>query len=250
MSNWNIASLLEFPIHVHSNLYCLTHDSNVIICMNLVDWLILKLRKALGYLHLKWFERLYMSTKCYWIDIWLTTGRSYLCMGGWERMRLLRGRWLCRLNFSDSESDSIEEDDGPEFDALGGAAAVTEGVGHRELAEHAKSLEREPSLEKVTYVQMDQERSARSSLARNAGSGRLSGKFSRRSSGQFSGQLSGKFSRRPSGQFSGKFSGRSAGVNKEGAEENKGGQLTVKEDRVEGQVTWATYLKYAKDSGG
>lgn len=157
---------------------------------------------------------------------------------------------MCRLNFSDSESDSIEEDDGPEFDALGGAAAVTEGVGHRELAERANSLEREPSLEKVTYVQMDQERSARSSLARNTGSGRLSGKFSRRSSGKFSSQLSGKFSRRPSGQFSGKLSGRSAGVNKEDAEENKGGQLTVKEDRVEGQVTWATYLKYAKDSGG
>jgi hypothetical protein len=30
----------------------------------------------------------------------------------------------------------------------------------------------------------------------------------------------------------------------------KGGQLTVKEDRVEGQVIWATYAQYAKDGGG
>lgn len=28
------------------------------------------------------------------------------------------------------------------------------------------------------------------------------------------------------------------------------GKLTVKEDRIEGVVTWATYIKYAKDGGG
>lgn len=30
----------------------------------------------------------------------------------------------------------------------------------------------------------------------------------------------------------------------------KQGSLTVKEDRVEGEVTWATYSQYAKDGGG
>lgn len=32
----------------------------------------------------------------------------------------------------------------------------------------------------------------------------------------------------------------------EGAE----GKLTVEEDRIEGVVTWATYIQYAKDGGG
>ena len=31
---------------------------------------------------------------------------------------------------------------------------------------------------------------------------------------------------------------------------NVEGKLTVKEDRIEGVVTWATYIKYAKDGGG
>ena len=31
---------------------------------------------------------------------------------------------------------------------------------------------------------------------------------------------------------------------------NVKGKLTVKEDRIEGVVTWATYIKYAKDGGG
>jgi len=44
-------------------------------------------------------------------------------------------------------------------------------------------------------------------------------------------------------------SGRLSGVNGDSGV-NKGGQLTVKEDRVEGVVTWATYFQYAKDSGG
>jgi len=41
-----------------------------------------------------------------------------------------------RLSFSSSESiHDFEEEEGPAFDVLGGASAVTEGLGHRELAE-------------------------------------------------------------------------------------------------------------------
>jgi len=37
---------------------------------------------------------------------------------------------------------------------------------------------------------------------------------------------------------------------KDGNAEGKTGTLTVKEDRTEGVVTWATYTQYAKDGGG
>lgn len=39
-------------------------------------------------------------------------------------------------------------------------------------------------------------------------------------------------------------------VKKEASNEGVGGKLTVEEDRIEGVVTWATYIQYAKDGGG
>ncbi|XP_024398184.1 uncharacterized protein [Physcomitrium patens] len=44
-------------------------------------------------------------------------------------------------------------------------------------------------------------------------------------------------------------SGRVTGVESD-IDGDKGGKLTVKEDRAEGEVTWATYIQYAKDGGG
>ena len=42
----------------------------------------------------------------------------------------------------------------------------------------------------------------------------------------------------------------SVDVVKEASSEGAAGKLTVEEDRIEGVVTWATYIQYAKDSGG
>lgn len=124
-----------------------------------------------------------------------------------------------RLSFSSERSDSIEDlepQDGREFDVLGGAAAVTEGVGHREMAENGsipENASKEPVSENVQIVgsgELDQKRTATPSSA----------------------------------------NGKEMPVRKGNSDVNKGGQLTVKEDRVEGEVTWATYFQYAKDSGG
>ena len=42
----------------------------------------------------------------------------------------------------------------------------------------------------------------------------------------------------------------SVDVKKKALTEGAGGKLTVEEDRIEGVVTWATYIQYAKDGGG
>ena len=124
-----------------------------------------------------------------------------------------------RLNFNaerDDSSEDLEEEKGTEVDAqLDGAAAVMVAETAQDHITITEPVSENVELFRSASVELNQEKILHSS-----------------SDGK---KLSG--------------SGRKSGA-KSDSNVNKGGQLTVKEDRVEGQVTWATYAQYARDGGG
>lgn len=120
-----------------------------------------------------------------------------------------------RLSFSSERNDStddFEEDDGREIDVLDGAASVM-------VAESTQ--DHRVSKEPVEMVSTASEEV-------------------NQKKGGYSGSADGR-------KLS--SSGRQSGFKRDKSV-NRGGQLTVKEDRVEGEVTWGTYAEYAKDGGG
>lgn len=122
-----------------------------------------------------------------------------------------------RLSFNserDDFSEDSEEENGLEIEVLDGAAAVM-------VAESTQTRNEEPVSEHVAIFRSTSE------------------ELSQKKGGYTSSADGKKLS----------ASGRLSSVKRD-SNVKKGGQLTVKEDRIEGQVTWATYAQYAKDGGG
>ncbi|KAG0577462.1 hypothetical protein KC19_5G158000 [Ceratodon purpureus] len=116
----------------------------------------------------------------------------------------------------DDSSEDLEEQDGREIDMLDGAASVMVAESTQDHRANMDLVSENVEIVRSSSKKLNQKKliSSRSADGKKlAGSGRLSDVKSERSV-------------------------------------NKGGQLTVKEDRVEGEVTWATYAQYAKDGGG
>jgi hypothetical protein len=114
----------------------------------------------------------------------------------------------------DDYNEDFEEENGLEIDVLDGAAAVM-------VAESTQTGNEEPLSEHVAIVRFRSEELSpkKGGYTSSAGGKKLSA------------------------------TGRLSSVKRD-SNVKKGGQLTVKEDRVEGQVTWATYAQYAEDGGG